>query len=143
MSMSVSQKKRFDGNPGDTLWFHEMYQEIPHLYVVVTPPVGTPPLAVVVNLTSQRAHSDTTVILQEGDHPFLKDPTAVNYKYARLLSIEWLKKEIDAKIAWADVPFKPDVLKRIQDGVLQSPFTPHNIKKHFARAIGLSRTKAG
>jgi mRNA-degrading endonuclease toxin of MazEF toxin-antitoxin module len=136
--MSVSQKKRFDGVPGDTLWFHEMYQEIPHLYVVVTPPVGTPPLAVIVNLTSQRAHSDTTLTLHPGDHPFITNPTAVNYMHARLLSIEWLKKEIDAKMAWADFPFEPEVLKRIQDGVLQSPFTPHNIKQHFVRAMGLS-----
>jgi len=139
--MSVSRKKRFDGNPGDAVWFDEMFEAIPHLYVVVTPPEGSPPRAVIVNLTSQRPNSDTTVILHPGDHPFIDRPTVVNYKQARCASIEWLKREIDGKIAWADFPFELDVLKRIQDGILQSPFTPRGIKKYCAGRFAVAEPK--
>jgi|GEM_PF-621729 len=136
--MGVSHKQQFSGSPGDTLWFRQMIHQVPHLYVVLTPPVDTPPVVVIVNLTTQTANSDDTVVLLPGDHPFIRHPTAVNYRQARPASVELLKKEIDIDAARADAPFDPEVLKRIQDGVLQSRFTPRNIKKLFVRAMGLS-----
>lgn len=130
--------KRFDGNPGDTVWFSEMYEEkTAHLCVLITPPERNSSRAVIVNLTSQRRGSDNTVVFQQGDHPFIKRPTVVNYQAARIVSVAWVQKEIDCKMAWADCPFEPPMLKRIQDGVLKSPFIPGDIKKHFLKTMHL------
>jgi hypothetical protein len=133
--------KRFEGNPGDTVWFHEMHQDIPHIYVVITPPEGESSRAIVVNLTSQRSGSDHTVVLDRGDHPFIKCPTVVNYQAARIVSVNWLRKEIEQGFAWADHPFDPHQLKRIQRGVLNSPLVPHDIKQYFLRTMGLPSSK--
>lgn len=133
--------KRFDGKPGDTAWFDEMYQQIRHLWVVVTPPEGNSSRAVIVNLTSERAGSDTTVVLHPGDHPFIEAPTVVNYQAARIVRVEWLRKEIEGGFAWADHPFEPPQLKLIQDGALHSPRIPRDVKEYFLRTMGLCAAK--
>lgn len=130
--MSSCQQKRFNGDPGDTVFFDQMYQRTQHLYVVLTRPEGHPPMAVMVNLTSKRSYSDSTVALGESDHPFIKHATVVNYKGARLFNVQILKQQIDNKTVSAHYPFEPEILKRIQDGILQSPFTAGRIKKYCA-----------
>ena len=134
--MSDSQQKQFDGNPGDTVWFDQMYQDIRHLYVVLTPPERTSSKAIIVNVTSQRSGSDETVVLQPEDHPSIKHPSVVNYQAAYIARVEWLKKEIDQQIAWPDHPFEPAVLKRIQDGVTASPLIPREIRNYYLATMG-------
>lgn len=134
--MSDYQKKQFDGHPGDTVFFDRMYERTQHLYVVLTPPEGSPPMAAVVNLTSQKSYSDTTVVLQQGDHPFIDRATVVNYGGAHIVNVERLKQEID-KEGTAGYPFEPEILKTIQDGIQQSPFTPRGIKKYCAGRLAV------
>ncbi len=63
---------------GQTILLPKPGSDIAHLWVVLTAPdvTGT---VVLVNFTTQRAHSDPTLILQPGDHRFIKHPTAVHY----------------------------------------------------------------
>jgi len=98
-----------------------------HLWVVVTEPVGDPTQVVIVNLTTARGGSDSTVILEPGEHPFVSRPTSVRYSDARLANVTTLQ-------ALAGGPgdthqdFATEVLGRIRQGLLDSPFTPEWLK---------------
>jgi len=129
-------RKRFSGDPGDAIRFSSYGESTPHLYVVVTPPDGNPPQVVIVNLTSKRRHSDTTVVLRPTHHPFLDRETVVNFNKARIVRVETLMHRIEDGIAEAREAFSEDVLKVIQKGVLQSKRTPLHIQKYCRKFCG-------
>lgn len=115
---------------GDSFLLPKPDQDVSHLWVLVTEPDVTGE-AVMVNLTTQRPHSDTTVVLQPGDHPFIRHPTVVNYSDARLVNAPQLDAAINAGICRQLDPVTPAVLNRIQTGLLLSPFTPNKIKAEY------------
>ena len=51
-----------------------------HLWVVLTDPDGDPPRVAIVNLTTPKSgiQEDETVVLEVGDHSFVKHKTIVN-----------------------------------------------------------------
>lgn len=130
---SIFPKKRFNGDPGDTILWTRSGERIPQLYVVVTAPYGNPLRVVIVNLTSKRPHSDTTIVLGRSDHPSIEGETVVNYNKADVVYLERLKQEIEDGIAKPHVPFSAHVLKTIQQGMLDSARTPRSIKELFRR----------
>ncbi len=98
-----------------------------HLWIVVTDPAGEPAQVVIVNLTTVRKGSDRTVVLGPGDHPFVVRDTCVRYSDARLAKVETLQQlAAGPGRLREDVP--PDVLRRIQDGLLRSPLTENWLK---------------
>ncbi len=60
---------------GDTIILPKPGAEKEHLWVVVTNPDPNTGEVIMVNLTTQRPHSDTTTVLLPGEHPFLDRPT--------------------------------------------------------------------
>ena len=106
-------------------------QNVAHLWVVITEPDPATGEVIIVNLTTQRPHSDTTVILQAGDHPFIKHPTAVNFIDARIVILSLLEQAIATGTGAVHQIVEASVLKRIQDGLLRSSFTPNKIKAFF------------
>ncbi len=65
--------------PGKCLvWPHREGAQ-PHLWIVLTEPTGDPAQVVVVNLTTRIPTSDATVVLNVGDHKFIKRETVVYY----------------------------------------------------------------
>jgi hypothetical protein len=117
---------------GDSFLLPKPGQEVSHLWVLVTPPDADGD-AVMVNLTTQRPHSDTTVVLQPGDHPFIRHSTVVNYSDARLVNTPQLDAAINAGICRQLDPVTPAVLNQIQAGLPLSPFTPNKIKAEYRR----------
>ena len=103
---------------------------IEHLWIVVTEPDGNPQQVVMVNLTSERAGSDSTVTLSPGDHSFITKKTVVNYSDARLVETG----NLIALVALNREAKKDDcnaaLLARIQQGMLVSEFTPNKIKSY-------------
>jgi len=135
--MSHSRRKRFSGDPGDTILFRSSFWELTrHLYVVVTPPDGDPPRVVIVGFTTKHRTSDTTVVLRPRHHPFFDRETVANYAHASIRSVEALKERIEDGIAEAHEPFSEDDLKLIQQGILQSRRTPHDIQDHCRKMFG-------
>jgi hypothetical protein len=59
---------------------------IPHLWIVVTEPSGTPAQVAIVSLSSEAPGKDMTVRLGIGDHPFIRKPTIVFYPDTNLSS---------------------------------------------------------
>jgi hypothetical protein len=59
-------------------------QDAEHLWVLITGPDPATHEAIMVNITTQRPHSDTSTMLNSGDHPFIQRPSVVFYSDARI-----------------------------------------------------------
>ena len=68
---------------GDTFVLPKPGQETEHLWVLITNPDPVTHEALMVNVTTQRPHSDTTTILNVGDHQFVQKPSVIFYADAR------------------------------------------------------------
>ena len=88
-----------------------------------------------VNVTTQRPHSDTTTVLNPGDHPFIQRPSVVLYADARAVDTRFLDQAVASGSFRAHTAVSGPVLGRIQAGLQMSPFTPKKIKESFARAV--------
>lgn len=97
--------------PGDAFLLAKPGQAVRHLWVIVTQPEGTRLRAVMVNLTTQRPHSDTTVVLAPGDHPFIRHATVVNYSDARFVEVGRLEAAWESGLFKFERRCDPDVLK--------------------------------
>ncbi len=106
-----------------------------HLWVVIAELSGSPDQVLVVSLTTKRTDSDTTVILQSGDHDFIKHDTVVNYTDSRIFNKNDLIDRIDKRDFKPDKPFTADKLKIIQQGLLDSAYTPQNMKAFYKKSI--------
>jgi len=104
----------------------------PHLWVVITPP--TVDEAVIVNITTKRERSDLTVVLNVGDHPFIKHPSVVYYSDARITPVVALENAIKSNYFRTHQGFAVSVLSKIQKGIFVSEFTPRKIKM-FCRPL--------
>lgn len=117
--------------PGTTFYYQENTYSNSHLYVILTEPenVRGTICVVSVNFTTRRSAgrgSDMTVVLNVGDHPFIKRPSVVVYNDAMFFSAEKLIRYINEEQSLAD-DVEEKVLKRIQQGLLDSDFTPIEI----------------
>jgi hypothetical protein len=114
--------------PGTSILLPKRGGDIRHLWIVLTEPEGHPPQVAIVNLTTRRAGSDDTCVLQPGDHEFVKAESVIHYADATIAPAEPLRRI--AKLA--DYDFHADcsdeLLKRIRHGLLSSPFTHKKIK---------------
>lgn len=106
-----------------------------HLCVVVAELPGPPVQVVFVSLTSKKIDSDTTVILQSGDHSFIKKDTVISYSDTRQITKDVLIDRIKQKYFGTNDVFDEDKLKIIQDGLLKSPYTPNGIKNQCKKVF--------
>ncbi len=106
----------------------------PHLWILVTavnPQTGE---VIIVNFTTQRSNSDNSVVIRPGEHPFVDHPTIVFYADARAAELQLLEAAIKQGTISTHAPLCPALLKRVQEGLLLSPYTPGKIKNAFMAA---------
>lgn len=103
--------------------------------MLITKPDPQTNEAIMVNVTTQRPHSETTVILKPGDHPFVQKPSVIFYADARKVDVQLLDEALRRGSFRAHATFQSAVLKRIQDGLLQSSLTPKKIKDAYVAAL--------
>lgn len=105
---------------------------IEHLWVIVAEIDTTANTAICVNVTSRRGHSDTTCILKAGDHRFVDHDSVINYSDAREMPLDLVEQALLVRttqfVCKLHDPCKPEVLARIQQGLLDSKQTPKGIK---------------
>lgn len=80
--------------PGDTFILKRGTGSTPHLWVVLWGPAGAADAYLIVHLTTLRPHTDQTVVMPAGEHPFI--PWAV-YSDARRTTAEKLNAAWDAE----------------------------------------------
>jgi hypothetical protein len=127
-------------NLGDSWMLPKPGQETEHLWVLVTRPDPASREAIMVNVTTQRPHSDTTTVLNRGDHPFIQRPSVVLYADARTVDTRLLDQAVASGSFRAHTAFSGPVLQRIQAGLQTSPFTPKKIKDSYAKAVAAGLT---
>ena len=107
-----------------------------HLHVVIAEIAESPTRVVVINLTTKRTGSDETVILKEDDHPFIKHDTAINYQDTRMFDKAQLIERLNHNFFKIGEIFSEDKVKLMQRGLIESPFTPRDIKAICTPILG-------
>src|SRR5947207_16009648 len=102
---------------GDTVMLPKPSHEKEHLWALITAPDPETGDAIMVNLTTQRPHSDTTTIIQPGEHPFVDRPTVVFYADARIVNVNTLNEALRGGVARQRAPISKELLQRIQNGL--------------------------
>ena len=125
---------------GDSFLLPKPGRETEHLWVLITNPDPVTHEAIMVNVTTQRPHSDTTTILNAGDHPFVQKPSVIFYADARTVDTRLLDAAVQRGACGNNAALQPAVLHKIQAGVAASPLTPRKIKTAYAAyaAAGLT-----
>lgn len=85
------------------------------------------------HLTTFNRHSDTTCIIEAGEHSFVVHRTAVRYDQAQIccdgMQMEALERSIEKRFE----PVNIELLRRIKEGALASPQTPGKVKDLLRR----------
>lgn len=96
-----------------------------HLFVVIAPTQNGKYLCA--NVTSKRNNSDTSCILQQGDHPFIRHDSVINYKKAREVDPAVIQNQISRGNCIQYQSVSSPVLNRIQQGGIIS----RRLKKEY------------
>lgn len=95
----------------------------PHLWIIITEPDRASNLCGIVSVTTLRNSKDQTVILNAGDHPFVRHESTIFYGDAMIVDAKRLENEIAAGLAVCRDPCPTATLELVQKGVSASPFT--------------------
>ncbi|MFN0104933.1 MAG: hypothetical protein ACKV2U_22970 [Bryobacteraceae bacterium] len=109
-----------------------------HLWVLLADPTEDG-ISVIVSVTTLRHNADKTVILQPGDHPFIRHPSFVLFADSQFVSTVDLGKWIETGFAKPHQPFSSKLLKDVLEGVMASDFTPRKIIDFFKRPPTFTR----
>lgn len=120
---------------GQTILLPNPGQASLHLWIVLFAPDSVTHETVIVNLTTQRTHSDTTVVLQPNEHAFVQHPTVVFYADARIVDAKHLVALMEAGAFPAHQDCSPAILLKIQQGLCVSPHTPQKVKAFAGRIL--------
>lgn len=105
-----------------------------HLFVVLNDPTDFPTYppqsCVLVSFSTIRAGPyDTTRVVQAGAHPFIKDPSFVAYRQARMETASVLAERVDSGMYVAREPVTEQLRVDLIAGLYASPLTPGYLKK--------------
>jgi hypothetical protein len=103
-----------------------------HLWVVITPPSEGE--VVTVSVTTRRNRSETLVVLQPGDHPFIRHQSVVAYSFSRVRMVEDIEAAIASGAAKQREAVSHELLIRIRGGLVDSEFTPNGVR-HFYQSV--------
>ena len=81
---------------GDTVEMRLGHPTIPHLWILVTDPHPESQKSVIVSVTTLRSHSDQTVILRKGDHPYILHDSVISYQDAQEFSVVKIQAKLIA-----------------------------------------------
>ena len=102
-----------------------------HLWIVATHPDAEGNFAVV-SFTTLKGAKDQTMILRQGEHPFLKWDTCVAYGLADILNETRLDRLIATGEARLDAPATFKVQRLILEGFLASDHTKNRLRTFVA-----------
>lgn len=103
-----------------------------HLFIVILAVHSKTDKTILVHIQSIRSNKiDGTTILKVGDHDFISRDSYVNYRMARIESMESLSKIFAENNFKTKLPMRQDVFERICTGILKSPFTPREVKELY------------
>ena len=123
-------------NLGDTFLLPSPGGVPEHLWIVITER-DAKHKAVCVNVTDEDKHPDKTTILRVGDHPFITKVSVIRYGKAAVTDLALvegaIKNGMSGRVCAHHRSCSPELLKRVQEGILISIYTPKAIKALFRK----------
>ncbi len=124
-----------DLRKGTAFYWKKAASDTRHLFFILTDPdtVNGKIVVVAVNITGRTEYglgSDTTVVLNVGDHPFISKPSVVVYKKAMLSDASKIVKYINQEKSLDCYELEDDVFKKVQEGIFESDLTPPEIVEY-------------
>ena len=83
-------------------------------------------------LRTTRRHTDGTLILDIGDHPFVKHESSVHYSSAQEFKVRAILREVSRGRCHLRESMSSNLLERVRRGLLDSPYTVHAIRDYCA-----------
>ena len=127
---------------GDTFLMGGLNQNFKklHLYIVLCDAAGSPPTILAVPLNTLNMQTDTTLVLQPGDHPFIRHDTSVSFNLLVAFNVEMITRleEMKGEHFQRHVPVTADLLKRIIKGALHSDETPTRMVRALKERLGIN-----
>jgi hypothetical protein len=121
---------------GDTFLLPKSAKATEHLWIIVTEVDEASGTAVCVNVTTKRDGSELTVVLDVGDHEYIKHKSVIHFADAREIQIELVEKLLAGRsagfVSERHAPCSEALLTRIRQGLLTSRMTPREIKEKCA-----------
>ncbi len=95
----------------------------PHFWIVLTDPVGDPPAVIAVMLVSEKAHTEKTLVLDVGDHPWIDHRTAVDFGSAQRWLVDSMIRASAKSHCGMEADASPKLLEQVRQGLLESSHT--------------------
>lgn len=105
-----------------------------HLWFVLTDPDPRRDWLVLVMLVTVKEHTDRTLQLQAGDHPFIRHPSAVDFGTAKYAPAAKLEDALSSGRATLAEDMSAALLARVRAGLLASGRTPNDVAD-YCRAL--------
>lgn len=115
---------------GRALLLAEHPRSRPHLWLVLTDPAGRPPQVVAVMVRTVTSFTDATLVLDVGDHPFIKHKSSVHYSTARLFRVDAIHRAIQRTQCHLQPDMSEQLMERVRQGLLDSPFTIKAVREY-------------
>jgi hypothetical protein len=88
------------------------------------------------NATTHRQNSDDTCVILPGEHPYITHKSVIAYERGRLLPKSAYDYALSLAAIRPMVKISPELLLRIQEGALSSPFTASKFKELVRATLG-------
>jgi len=121
-------------NCGDTFLAGDDDSDDFHLRIVITPPNQGE--VVVVCVVTAHKRSEELVVLNQGDHSFIKHKSVIAYRWSEIRSVADIEGAIENGAAKKREPIRDDILKKAQACLLESAFTPNGVRHYFQAVMG-------
>lgn len=121
---------------GDTFILTHATGPTPHLWVILWGPEGGAQSFIMVSLSTMKPHSDQTVLIQVGEHPFIQHDTCAVYSDVRKTTAEKLQQiEVSRQLARRDRA-SPQLLEKLRKGLFASVRTPNAMREIAGSQFG-------
>ena len=107
-----------------------------HLWFVLTDPDPSTRHVVMVALVTERAHTEKTVSLGAGDHPFIVHASNIDYGTATFAPASKLNERIVEGRAVLKADMSRELLGTVRRGLLRSSHTPHAVVDYCRSLFG-------
>jgi hypothetical protein len=115
---------------GDAFMLEDEDGSKEHLHVLLTKPTSEGEV-VTACICTRRSRSETLICLDFGDHPFIKHPSIVAYRFAAIRRCDDIEAAIMRGEARLQERVSESLLKKMQNGLLDSDFTPNAVRAFF------------
>lgn len=122
-------------NCGDTFLTGDGDEDNFHLWIIITQPNEGEVVTVCVVTSHKR--SERLVVLNKGDHPFIDHESVIAYYYSKIRAVADIEAAFVARAARKREPVSEHILRRAQNGLLDSEFTPNGVRHYFKSVQGL------